>query len=68
MNRTAVLTLVAVAAAAVMVGIDFVGVASVLTQVEEDLGTGLPSSQWMLNMYALTFRMGIVPAGQLGGR
>jgi DHA2 family methylenomycin A resistance protein-like MFS transporter len=66
MSRTAALTIAAAGAAAVMIGMDFNGVAVVLTQVERDLGTDLTTSQWMLNLYALTFGMGIVAGGKLG--
>ncbi len=66
MPRSSQLTIVATTAAAVMVGIDFVGVASVLTEIERDLDAGISSSQWMLNLYALTFGMGIVAGGKLG--
>lgn len=66
MSRGAKLTIIATGTAALMIGMDFVGVAAVLTQVEEDLQTDLTSAQWMLNLYALTFGMGIVAGGKLG--
>jgi len=66
MSRGATLTIIATGTAALMIGMDFIGVAAVLTQVEEDLGTDLTGAQWMLNIYALTFGMGIVVGGKLG--
>jgi len=62
LDRAAKLTVAAATAAALMIGMDFIGVASVLTAVERDLGTDLTSTQWLMNLYALTFGMALVTA------
>lgn len=65
MSRRALLTLVAVSGSALMIGMDFNGVAAVVTSIENDFGTDLSTTQWVLNLYALTFGIGIVPGGKI---
>lgn len=58
--------MVAMVAGAVMIGMDFTGAASVVTSIENDFGTDLTTTQWILTLYVLTFGMGIVTGGKLG--
>ena len=52
--------------AAFMVGTDFTGAMMLVTPIELEYGADITTTQWVLNIYALTFAMLLVTAGRLG--
>ena len=48
------------------IGTDFTGVILLVTDIQKDFGVDITTSQWVLNIYALTFSMLMVTGGRLG--
>lgn len=48
------------------VGTDFTGVLLLVPQIESDFSADITTTQWVLNIYALTFAMFMVSGGRLG--
>ncbi len=51
---------------AFLIGTDFTGVLLLVPAVEIELAANITTSQWVLNIYALTFSMFMVSGGRLG--
>lgn len=51
---------------AFMIGTDFIGAALLVTAIEKEFDTDITTTQWVMNMYALTFAVLMVAAGRLG--
>jgi len=51
---------------AFLIGTDFIGAALLVTAIEHEFDTDITTTQWVLNMYALTFAVLMVAAGRLG--
>lgn len=51
---------------AFMIGTDFIGAALLVTAIEREFDTDITTTQWVMNMYALTFAVLMVAAGRLG--
>ena len=51
---------------ALTIGTDFTGALMLVTPIEQDFGVDITTTQWVLNIYALTFAMGMVAGGRLG--
>lgn len=51
---------------AFMIGTDFIGAALLVTAIENEFDTDITTTQWVMNMYALTFAVLMVAAGRLG--
>lgn len=52
--------------AAFLVGTDFTGALLLVPAVESELNADITTTQWVLNIYALTFAMFMVAGGRLG--
>ncbi|MEM1360558.1 MAG: MFS transporter [Pseudomonadota bacterium] len=48
------------------IGTDFTGVLLLVPQIESDFSADITTTQWVLNIYALTFAMFMVSGGRLG--
>lgn len=51
---------------AFMVGTDFTGALLLVTPIEKEYATNITTTQWVLNIYALTFAMFMVAGGRFG--
>ena len=47
------------------IGTDFTGVMLLTVALEQDLGADITTTQWVFNVYALSFGMGLVAGGRL---
>lgn len=47
------------------IGTDFTGALMLILPIEKEFGVDVTTTQWVLNIYALTFAMGMVAAGRL---
>jgi EmrB/QacA subfamily drug resistance transporter len=61
-------TLILTSAAFFMVALDALVVATALPAIQHDLRVGVPTLEWTVNAYALTYAAGIVTAAALGDR
>ena len=61
-------TLALTSTAFFMVALDALVVATALPAIQRDLKVGVPTLEWTVNAYALTFAAGIVSAAALGDR
>ena len=52
--------------AALMIGTDFTGALLLVVPIEREFSADITTTQWVLNIYALTFSMVIVAGGRLG--
>ena len=52
--------------AAFVIGTDFTGALLLVPAIEAELGADITTTQWVLNIYALTFAMFMVTGGRLG--
>jgi MFS family permease len=50
---------------ALTIGTDFTGALMLVLPIEREFAADITTSQWVLNIYALTFAMGMVTAGRL---
>lgn len=62
-SRYAIATLMITA---FIMGTDFTGVLLLVTPIESDFSTDITSTQWVLNIYALSFGVFMVAGGRLG--
>ncbi len=62
-SRFIIATLMVVA---FMIGTDFIGAALLVTAIEKEFDTDITTTQWVMNVYALTFAVLMVAAGRLG--
>lgn len=62
-TKVAIATLMIVA---LMIGTDFTGALLLVTPIERDFSTDITTTQWVLNVYALTFGIFLVSGGRLG--
>ena len=51
---------------ALMIGTDFTGALLLVVPIEHEFSVDITTTQWVLNIYALTFSMMIVSGGRLG--
>lgn len=65
MERRAKIVLATIAVPAFTIGTDFTGALMLLIPIEQEFRVDVTTTQWMLNIYALTFSMGMVTAGRL---
>ena len=47
------------------IGTDFTGALMLIIPIEREFGADVTTTQWVLNVYALTFAMGMVAAGRI---
>ena len=52
--------------AAFTIGTDFTGALLLVPRIENSFGADITTTQWVLNIYALVFAMGMVAGGRLG--
>lgn len=50
---------------ALTIGTDFIGAVLLVTPIENEFGVDITTTQWVFNIYALTFAMTLVSAGRL---
>ena len=68
MNRTQRITLVVVSLATAMLMLDIAVVNTALSQIADDLDTGLSGLQWVVDAYTLAFASVVLSAGFLADR
>lgn len=66
MDRRAKLNVAILCFGALMVGTDFTGALMLVVPIEHEYSADITTTQWVLNVYALTFAMLIVTGGRLG--
>lgn len=66
MDRRQKTIIACLAVPSLTVGTDFTGALMLVTSIEHDFGVDITTTQWVLNIYALTFSMGLVAGGRLG--
>ena len=49
-----------------MIGTDFTGALMLVVPIEHEFSVDITTTQWVLNIYALTFAMALVAGGRLG--
>lgn len=60
------LALITLMVAALTIGTDFTGALLLVTSIERDFAIDITTTQWVLNIYALTFGVAMVTGGRLG--
>ncbi len=60
------LRIVTLMIAAFTIGTDFTGALLLVPRIENAFGADITTTQWVLNIYALVFAMGMVAGGRLG--
>ncbi len=60
------LSVVTLMIAAFTIGTDFTGALLLVPRIENSFGADITTTQWVLNIYALVFAMGMVAGGRLG--
>ncbi|MEM0915480.1 MAG: MFS transporter [Planctomycetota bacterium] len=65
MERRIARAVLSVAFPTLAVGTDFVGAAMLVTAIENDFNIDITTTQWVFNIYALTFAMTLVANGRL---
>ena len=60
------LSIVTLMIAAFTIGTDFTGALLLVPRIENSFGVDITTTQWVLNIYALVFAMGMVAGGRLG--
>ncbi|MEM7121512.1 MAG: MFS transporter [Pseudomonadota bacterium] len=66
MDRETKFVITTLMVVAFMIGTDFIGAALLVTAIEKEFDTDITTTQWVMNMYALTFAVLMVAAGRLG--
>lgn len=66
MSKETKLAIATLMMAGFMVGTDFTGALLLVTPIEQDFSVDITTTQWVLNVYALTFGVLIVAGGRLG--
>ncbi len=65
MDRKTANIVVGLGIGALAVGTDFVGAMMLAVPIEREYGVDITTTQWVFNVYALTFAMGLVTGGRL---
>lgn len=65
MDKRIAKVVLSVAVPAFAVGTDFIGGIMLVTPIENEFGADFTTTQWVLNIYALTFAMTLVSGGRL---
>lgn len=65
MDRRTVAIIAALGVPTFAIGTDFVGALMLIIPIEHEFGADITTTQWVLNVYALTFAMGMVAAGRI---
>jgi DHA2 family methylenomycin A resistance protein-like MFS transporter len=65
MNRKTIAVVAGLGVPALTVGTDFTGALMLVLPIERKFAADITTTQWVLNIYALTFAMGMVTAGRL---
>ena len=66
MDRDTKLAIASLMVVAFTIGTDFTGALLLVTAIERDFATDITTTQWVLNIYALTFGVFMVTGGRLG--
>ncbi|MEM7172821.1 MAG: MFS transporter [Pseudomonadota bacterium] len=66
MDKKTKLTIATLMFAALTIGTDFTGALLLVTAIEKDFSVDITTTQWVLNIYALTFGVFMVTGGRLG--
>jgi len=65
MDRKTIAIVAGLGVPALTVGTDFTGALMLVLPIEREFAADITTTQWVLNIYALTFAMGMVTAGRL---
>ena len=66
MDRRTKLSIATLMIAAFMIGTDFTGVLLLITPIEREFSADITTTQWVLNIFALTYGVFMVTGGRLG--
>lgn len=66
MSKDTKLVIMTLMIVGLMIGTDFTGALLLVTPIEQDFSVDITTTQWVLNIYALTFGVFIVSGGRLG--
>ena len=66
MGKDTKLAIATLMIAALTIGTDFTGALLLVTAIERDFSIDITTTQWVLNIYALTFGVSMVSGGRLG--
>ena len=66
MRRDTKLAIATLMVAALTIGMDFTGALLLVTPIEQDFSVDVTTTQWVLNIYALTYGIFMVTGGRLG--
>lgn len=66
MNRSTVISIIALMVTAFTIGIDFTGVLLLIPAIENAFAVDITTTQWVLNLYALSFSVFMITGGRLG--
>ena len=66
MDKDTRLTIASLMIAGLTIGTDFTGALLLVTPIERDFSVDITTTQWVLNIYALTFGVLMVTGGRLG--
>lgn len=66
MDRHTIRIIASLAVPSFAIGTDFIGALMLITPIEHEFAVDITTTQWVLNVYALTFAMGMVAGGRLG--
>jgi DHA2 family methylenomycin A resistance protein-like MFS transporter len=64
MDRRTVTIIAALCVPALTIGTDFTGALMLIIPIEREFSADITTTQWVLNIYALTFSMGMVAGGR----
>ena len=64
-NTNTTLIIASLGVVSLAIGTDFTGALMLVVPIEREYTVDITTTQWMLNIYALTFAMGLVAAGRL---
>jgi len=65
MDRKTIAVVAGLGVPALTVGTDFTGALMLVLPIEREFAADITTTQWVLNIYALTFAMGMVTSGRL---
>ncbi|MCP4330509.1 MAG: MFS transporter [Alphaproteobacteria bacterium] len=68
MDRRTKVVIATLSVPTLTLGTDFTGALMLIIPIEREFGADITTTQWVLNIYALTFAMGMVTAGRLADR
>jgi MFS family permease len=64
-DRRAIAIVASLAVPTLAIGTDFTGALMLIIPIEHEFAADITTTQWVLNIYALTFAMGMVTAGRI---